>query len=191
MQNIKNASRSKKLIYVLLGIVVIVFFGYKVISNSNKQETQIDPKVIGTTSSQTVELNKEMEFPVQVINDSGQFLNQEEDVKFIITEAELKDTIKVKGEERKANQGQKYLILRIELQNDSSDRLAIISSKYVRLLGLEDKKFSPDFHNAMIAVDPLSVRRDLVAYIVNSDSKTFKFQIGELEGDKQLIEITF
>ena len=191
MQNIKNASRSKKLIYVLLGIVVIVFFGYKVISNSNKQETQIDPKVIGTTSSHTVELNKEMEFPVQVINDSGQFLNQEEDVKFIITEAELKDTIKVKGEERKANQGQKYLILRIELQNDSSDRLAIISSKYVRLLGLEDKKFSPDFHNAMIAVDPLSVRRDLVAYIVNSDSKTFKFQIGELEGDKQLIEITF
>ncbi|MBI2029704.1 hypothetical protein HYT02_04765 [Candidatus Gottesmanbacteria bacterium] len=191
MQRIKNASKFKKLFVLLSSIIAISFLGFRLVATNNKTANIVDPKVIGATSAQKVELNKEMEFEIQTINDSGQFLSKKDKIKFIITEAELKDSIKVKGEERKAGEGQKYLILRIELQNDTPDRLAIISGKYVRLLGLEDKKFSPDFHNAMIAIDPLSVRRDLVAYIVNSDSNTFKFQIGELEGEKQVIEITF
>lgn len=191
MQRIKSASKFKKLFVLLAGIITVSFLGFRLVSANNKTANVVDPKVIGATSSQKVELNKEMEFEIQTINDSGQFLSKKDKIKFIITEAELKDSIKVKAEERKASEGQKYLILRIELQNNTPDRLAIISSKYVRLLGLDDKKFSPDFHNAMIAVDPLSVRRDLVAYIVNADSKTFKFQIGELEGEKQVIEITF
>lgn len=191
MQRIKNATKFKKLLIVVIGLIALSTIGYRLFSGISKTASVVNPKVIGATSAQKVELNKVMDFEIQTINDSGQFLSKKDKIKFIITEAELKDSIKVKGEDRKVSDGQKYLILRIELQNDTPDRLAIISSKYVRLIGLEDKKFSPDFHNAMIAIDPLSVRRDLVAYIVNSDSKTFKFQIGDLEGDKQIIEITF
>lgn len=194
---LKNLITSKKLIYFILGFVILVFLGFqlfnnnkKLISNSSGSEQQ-DPKQIVSESDNKVDINREFEFNVSAINDQGQILKNQEKIKFKLIEAELKKDIKLKGESKKTNDGQKYLILRIELQNDSVNRVAIISNKYIRLVGDGEKKFSPDFHNAMIAIDPLSVRRDLVAYIVNDNVSNFTFQVGELEGDKQPIEIVF
>lgn len=192
MQQTKSFKNFKKFFYLLVGLLIIIILGYKVVSyNKAKSAKNPDPKSIVSETKQKVTLNKEFEFKVSVLNDQGQVLAKQGKIKFVISEAELKKDIKVKGEERKANSGQNYLILRLELQNDSSDRLAIISNKYIRLIGSDNKKYSPDFHNAMVAIDPLSVRRDLVAYIVNEDSKNFTFQVGELEGTKQSIEIAF
>lgn len=191
MQQTKSFRSFKKFFYIIAGSLIIIALIYSFIFNKSSSKA-VEPKSISSTSNQKVTLNREFEFSIPAINDQGQFIAKKEGkIKFIITEAELKDEIKVKGETRQAKEGQIYLILRIELQNDSPDRLAIISSKYVRLVGLENKKFSPDFHNAMVAVDPLSVRRDIVSFIVNKDSKNFNFQVGELEGEKQSIEIAF
>lgn len=192
MQPTRSFKAFKKLFYISVIFLIIAVFGYKLLINKKLTTSKkVDPKIIATEDEKKVSIGKEFEFKIPVINDQGQILAKEEEIKFIITEAALKEEIKLKGEAKKANQGQKYLILRIELQNDSSDRLAIISSKYIRLIGQENKKFSPDFHNAMVAIDPLSVRRDIVAYIVNNDSKNFTFQVGELEGEKQSLEIVF
>ncbi len=193
----KNIISSKKLIYFFIGFIILAFLGFKLFSN-NKQlisnssgSQQQDPKQIVSDNNEKVDINREFEFNVSAINDQGQILKSQEKIKFKLIEAELKKDIKLKGESKKANDGQKYLILRIELQNDSVNRVAIISNKYIRLVGEGEKKFSPDFHNAMIAIDPLSVRRDLVAYIVNDKVTNFIFQVGELDGDKQPIEIVF
>lgn len=192
MQPTRSFKAFKKLFYISVIFLIIAVFGYRLLmSKKLTTSKKVDPKTIATEDEKKVSIGREFEFKIPVINDQGQILAKEEEIKFIITEAALKEEIKLKGEAKKANQGQKYLILRIELQNDSSDRLAIISSKYIRLIGQENKKFSPDFHNAMVAIDPLSVRRDIVAYIVNNDSKNFTFQVGELEGEKQSLEIVF
>lgn len=190
MQQTKSFKSFKKVFYIVAGLLIVIILGYKTVSSKYSKPTP--PKQINSESSQKVTVNREFEFLIPAINDQGQFIARKEGkIKFIISEAELKKEIKVKNETRKASNGQNYLIIRIELQNDTPDRLAIISSKYVRLIGLDNKKFSPDFHNAMVAIDPLSVRRDIVAYIVNEDSRNFSFQVGELEGDKQAIEIAF
>lgn len=190
MQQTKSFKSFKKFFYIIACLLIVIVLGYNIVSRKISKTTP--PKQIESTSSQKVTVNREFEFLVTAINDQGQFIARKQGkIKFIISEAELKKEIKVKNETRKAGDGQSYLIIRIELQNDTPDRLAIISSKYVRLIGLENKKFSPDFHNAMVAIDPLSVRRDIVAYIVNENSKNFSFQVGELEGDKQSIEIAF
>lgn len=193
MQRFKNLKITRKYLYVLIGILIFGVLGYKIISlNKAAKAKSVNPKTITSQADQNVILSKEFQFNIQAINDQGQFIPKKtQKIKFIITDAELKKEIKVKNDVKKASDGQKYLILRIELQNDSADRLAIISNKYIRLIGENNKKFSPDFHNAMVAVDPLSVRRDLVAYIVNENAKNFTFQIGDLEGDKQSIEIAF
>lgn len=190
MQPTKSFKSFKKFFYIVAGLLIAIVLGYKIVSRKTSEATP--PKQIESANSQKVTVNREFEFLISAINDQGQFIAKKEGkIKFILSEAELKKEIKVKNETRKALEGQTYLIVRIELQNNTPDRLAIISSKYIRLIGLEDKKFSPDFHNAMVAIDPLSVRRDIVAYIVNEDSKNFSFQVGELEGDKQAIEIAF
>lgn len=191
MQQVKRFKIFKRYFYIIAGLIILVVLGYKIIVNKSSSKA-VEPKAIETQGNQIVTLNREFEFSIPAINDGGQFIAKKEGkIKFKLNEAELKKDIKVKGESRQASEGQIYLILRIELQNDTPDRLAIISSKYVRLIGLENKKFSPDFHNAMVAVDPLSVRRDIVAFIVNKDSKNFTFQVGELEGEKQSIEVAF
>lgn len=191
MQQLKRFKTFKRYFYIIAGLIILGIFGYKMISGKNPSKA-VEPKALETQGNQIVTLNREFEFSIPAINDSGQIIPKKEGkIKFKLNEAELKKDIKVKGESRQAGDGQTYLIIRIELQNDSPDRLAIISSKYVRLIGLENKKFSPDFHNAMVAVDPLSVRRDIVAFIVNKDSKNFTFQVGELEGEKQSIEVAF
>ncbi len=191
MQQTKSFTTFKKFFYIIAGLLIIAVFGYTLLIKKSPSKA-IQPKTIESGSSEKVTLNREFEFLIPAINDMGQFIQKGEGkIKFVLSEAELKNEIKVKGESRKAQEGQKYLILRIELQNDTPGRLAIISSKYIRLIGLENKKFSPDFHNAMVAVDPLSVRRDIVAFIVNQDSKNFTFSVGELEGQKQSIEIAF
>lgn len=182
---------NKKFIYLSVSILIIISIPFFLLNKNSKAKSQENPKAIVTSPQKRVELNRDFEFAIQVINDQGNFTNKTKKIKFILTDAELKKEIKLKGESKEANEGQLYLILRIELQNDTSDRLAIISNKYIRLTDPNSKKYSPDFHNAMIAIDPLSVRRDLVAYIVNADTKTFTFQVGELEGEKQPIEISF
>lgn len=193
MQPTKSFKSFKKFFYIFAGLVIIIVLGYKIFTSVKKTNTQAtNPKAITSQAEQKVSLNKEFEFKIPAINDQGQMIVRKEgQIKFVLTDAELKKEIKVKNETKKANDGQNYLILRIELQNDTADRLAIISNKYIRLIGENNKKFSPDFHNAMVAIDPLSVRRDLVAYIVNQNAKNFTFQIGELEGQKQSIEMAF
>lgn len=192
MNQFKKLKMNKKAFYIILGIILLSILGFKLVAKvKNNTSSKSDPKEIVSTAKQKVELNREFEFKIPIVDDQGRFSVKHEKIKFILTEAEIKEDIKVKGEDRKAKEGQNYLILRIELQNDSPNRLAIISNKYVRLIGLDEKKYSPDFHNAMVAIDPLSVRRDLVAYIINKDSKSFKFQVGDLEGEKQMIEIAF
>lgn len=191
MQQTRSFKTFKKFFYIIAGILIIIALGYTVYIKKSPSKA-VEPKSIESKSSGKVVLNREFEFSIPAINDQGQFIAKRNgQIKFILIEADLKTEIKVKGESRQAKEGQTYLILRIELQNNTPDRLAIISSKYVRLIGLENKKFSADFHNAMVAVDPLSVRRDIVAFIVNENSKNFTFQVGELEGEKQSIEIAF
>ncbi len=187
----KRLVRNKRFVFLIITFLIIASGSYFAFIKEDKAQGSSNPKSIATSPEKKVDLNREFEFDIQVINDQGNFLTTKEKIKFILTDAELKDEIKLKGEPKKANDGQQYLILRIELQNNSSSRLAIISNKYIRLTDPDGKKYSPDFHNAMIAIDPLSVRRDLVAYIVNTSTKTFNFQVGELDGDKQSIEIAF
>lgn len=192
MQPTKSFKSFKKIIYIFAGLIIIIALGYQLFIKNKKSNSKVpDPKVITSQAEQKVNINREFEFKISLINDQGQLLSKQGKVKFLITDAELKKDIKVKNEDKKAADKQKYLIIRIELQNNTTDRLAIISNKYIRLVGSDGKKYSPDFHNAMVAIDPLSVRRDIVAYIVNEDSKNFTFQVGELETEKQSIEIAF
>lgn len=192
MQQLPSFKVFKKYLYIFAGLVILGVLGFKVLTYKKPvTPKKTDPKTVVSASEQKVILNRDFEFKIPMINDQGQLLSKQGKVKFVLTDAELQNEIKLKGETKKTNNNQKYLLLRIELQNDTSDRLAIISNKYVRLIGNDGKKYSPDFHNAMVAVDPLSVRRDLVAYIVNNDAKNFTFQVGELDGQKQPIEIAF
>lgn len=172
-------------IAVLVLALLIGFFAFQNSRNSRtsgKTSAVTDNKVAPALAR--VAVDKSWMFPIPAaIKASG-------DVKFTITTAEKKDQLKVKNTGTKATSGKDYLLLRLEIDNPSTERIKFMSSDFIRLVA-GDKKYAPDFHNGVINLDPISTRKDLVAFSVGEETKKFIFQIGELSKDKETIEIEF
>jgi len=133
----------------------------------------------------TVSVGKSFEF--RAVNAKKELVP----VSFTITSMERKDEIRVKDKPRKLTGNKDYLLIRIEIQNDTTDRVAIATTDHIRLVEENGKLFAPDYHNGNVVIDPLSVRRDIVSFVVDEGVKKFTFQVGELTGDKQKIEVAF
>lgn len=180
---------SSKLVKILL-VLAITFVGYRLVvqprASTTKKEIVVEKPIETKPAKATAEVNKSFEFETPVIDGKGT-----EEVTFTIVSAELKDQIKVQGKIQEATKGQLYLLLRLEIENETSNKLAFTSNDYIRLVDAQEKKYSPDFHNATVIIDPLSVRKDLISFIVDGKAKNFKFLVGELEEEKETVEINF
>lgn len=174
---------------VFIGVValLLVFIFARVVApkrntvsktNSNSQTQESKPTA-------TVEINKSFEFKAIDAD------KKEVPVTFTLVSAERKDEIKVKEESRKPVAGKDYLLVRIEIQNSKTQRVAIATADRVRLEGDNGKLYSPDYHNGNVVIDPISTKKDLIAFAVDIKQKTFVFQVGELDGEKQKVEVNF
>lgn len=171
---------------IILTLIVAAVVGYFIYANQGDSQKKTKPSTTTAPVKASVEVNAPFQFDIP---QNGKLAPQQ--IKFTILRAERKDEIKVKGEARKATQGHDFLLLRLELDNPSPKRIKFVSSDFIRLLGAEDKKYSPDFHNGAVVLDPISVRRDLVSFIVDQDAKNFTLLVGELDKDKQQVNIEF
>lgn len=177
--------KNPKLIVLILIVAAIV--GYFIYSNQGDSQRKAKPSPITAPVKASVEVNTPFQFDIPQ-NGTKQAPQQ---IKFTILRAERKDEIKIKGEVRKATPGHDFLLIRLELDNPSPQRIKLVSSDFIRLVGAEDKKYSPDYHNGAIVLDPISVRRDLVSFIVDQDARKFTLLVGELDKDKQQVNIEF
>ena len=179
-----TSSKLFKLLFVLL----ILFIGYRLVIRPRffQKETTVQTPAPGKPAKATAEVKRSFEFPAPRVGKKG-----EKEVTFTLVSAELKDEIKVKGVPRKAGKDSLFLLLRLEIENETTDKLSLTPSDFIRLVSKEEKKFAPDFHNATIIIDPLSVRKDLVSFIVPKDEKNFTLLVGELEEEKETVEISF
>lgn len=175
-------------LFKLLFVLMIFFGGYQILVRPrlSRTATSVTQPLPSKPAKATVDLNKSFEFKATVVGGEGT-----EEVVFTIVSAELKDEIKVKGESRKANKDKQFLLFRLEIENETTEKLAMTPSDLIRLVDKEDKKYAPDFHNAVIVIDPLSVRKDLLSFVVDESQKNFKILVGELKGKKETVEIDF
>jgi len=114
-----------------------------------------------------------------------------EKIKFDLVSAEKVNQVARQGTPVKAPENQEFLILALELGNDTKETLYFSSAEVVRLLEGE-KRFAPDFHNQTVEIMPLSVKKDEVAFLVPKGNKQFKIQIGDVEQEqKEEVKIQF
>jgi hypothetical protein len=177
---------SKKNIFIAVIVLILIFLFARVVVSARNRVSKVDNGVVTQESKLTafVEINKSFEF--KAIDAS----KKEVPITFTIVSAERKDSIKVKGEDRKPVAGKDYLLLRIEMQNGKTQRVAIATSDRIRL-DENGKLFAPDYHNGNVVIDPISTKKDIIAFAVDAKQKTFTFQIGELDGEKQKVEVNF
>lgn len=114
-------------------------------------------------------------------------------MKVSISSAEKTNQVLVKDQTFTAKNNKLFLIVNIELKNDSTQVLNITPGDLFRLAYAEnlDTKYAPDLHNNVVPVAPISTRPDRLGFVVPQDGKDFKLYVGELEGKKEEIALKF
>lgn len=189
----KRFRLSKQLIAIILiflvGAMIFGFWFKKTMSDKNyiaASSTGDQEKV--TPPYATKQLDREFSFPLR--DDKGKEVST---FKYIVQNAELTREIIVKGQKGTAVKGRTFLIINLKINNDSKQRIQINSRDYIRLMvnGNDKELLAPDIHNDPVEVQPISTKFTRLGFAINDSDKNLKLQIGEIEGDKQFIELSF
>lgn len=180
-KNVRLFAINKKLfggilIVVLLFITIGIFRGRK------------SPTTAQSVKSITQKVEKSYDFPA--LGNNGKTAPSK--IKFKIVSAEKTNQVLVKDQTFTAKNRKLFLIVNIELKNDATSALNIVPGDLIRLsFGADDNKYAPDLHNNLVLVSALSTKVDRVGFVIPEDTSEFKFIVGELEGKKEEIKITF
>lgn len=184
MTDLKNLILKQKFTIGALVVGVIVLIAVFSGSDGKAATSSKTSPSASVNPASTVQVNKTFTF--NAINAQKKAVP----VTLTIGSVELKKEIKVQDETKTSGQGKQFLLMRIEIENSLTEKLAITTADLIRLTA-GTKKFAPDYHNATVVLDPLSIRKDLIAFIVSNNDKEFTFQIGELAGDKEPVTVKF
>lgn len=190
----KNYSLPKRKYLVVLGVfilVVTISFLVKGMLNSGSNKSVLgasDTRLALPGAKASKELNKEFGFPLK--DDTGKSVSN---VKFVIETAELRDQIVVKGQKASSVAGRTFLILNLKLVNEFTKPVEIKTSDYIRLsVNNNDTEWlAPDMNNDPVAVQAISTKYTRVGFPINDTDKNLKLRIGEIEGEKQIVDLNF
>lgn len=186
-------ARSKNFVSVLLsqkpiklGIVAVIAiavvgFGVKALSGkSNQEDKQLAGVSLGandnTKESVKIDLNQTIDIPV----DSTQ-----QDITYTIVDAEIKDTIVLKGTNARAVDGKQFLILNLKLSNRSEQRVRLNTRDYVRLgVNGQEERLAPSIHNDPVEVQPISDQYTRLGFSVNKSDTDYVLYLGEISEEK-------
>ena len=174
--------------------VAIVGFGFWFKTASEKVSPANANNVLGSSSEQaappyaTRTIDKEYSFPLR--NEKG---DKVAEFKYVVQSAELTREIIVKGQKGSAVQGRAFLVLNLKLNNDSKQKIQVATRDYIRVFvnGNEAEPLAPDIHNDPVEVQPISTKFTRIGFAINDTDTNLKLQIGEIEGEKQYVDLTF
>lgn len=134
------------------------------------------------------DINRDFEFPLK--NAQNKVVSK---IKFTLQNAELRNEIVVKGQKAQAVTGRKFLILNLKISNDFNRSIQIDSRDYVRLAvkGKEEEWLAPEIHNDPVEAQAISVKYTRLGFAVDDNQKNFILQVGEINQDKEKIELNF
>lgn len=186
-RNLKNKNLLQALI---IGVVAVSFLGLvfyfgrsRVASTANVLSGRpVAPKAIDKTN-----LNRVYEFPIR--DNKGVEVSK---IRYEITSIELYDSIIYKGQRARAVEGRAFLILNLKLLNQYTQEIAINSRDYIRLsVNKKDEKIAPDIHNDPVKVQAISTKYTRIGFPINeSDKNNLNLYVGEINGEKQAIDVS-
>lgn len=176
------SKKVRNIFFVVLIGVALFAVGSRVVGRSEAQDTRME--VMGAKSVQ--ELNKELTFPLRTVE--GEEVSN---FKFEVINAEKRDEIVVKGQRATAIKGRTFLIITLKITNNYSSPIEINTRDYIRLSinGNEDEWLAPDIHNDPVAVQAISTKFTRVGFPVNDSDSNLVLRVGEIEGEKESINL--
>lgn len=174
----------KKLIVGLIAIIIVVVILNSIFLGNNKNNKNTPAKTI------SAEISKSFDFPA--LNNSGKPAGNNK-IRLTIASAEKTNQVLVNDKVYTAKNSKLFLIINLEFKNDISQPLNILPGDLIRLSynGDESNKFAPDLHNNLVPVAAISTKLDRIGFVIPEKAKDFKLYIGELEGKKEEVQISF
>ncbi len=193
--NFRNFNRKKAMkigfplligVLALVGLVSIARGLPNAQNNLNSSSDNI--KVPDATS--TIELNRKFAFPLR--DDKGKEVGKFD---FIVERAELRKQIIVQGKRATAVDGRIFLVFDLKVVNDLKFPMELPTRNFMRIILNNNNKelLAPDIHNDPVEVQAISTKYTRLGLAIDESTskETIRVQVGEVDGDKQTIELNF
>lgn len=145
--------------------------------------------VAGTAQEATAALSLSQSYTFDGRNDQAKVVDKHP-IKMTFVSAELNRKILIKGQPATARDGKIFLVVNMDLENQSSDRMYLPVYDMIRLQE-GDKLRAPDVHNSLVQIDPISSKGTRIGFLIDDKGRDFSLKIGELTGTKQTIDLKF
>lgn len=172
--------------FAVLTLVVLVALAFG-LSNPNSSI----PLVSGVNQTnfspaKQTTLNRKFEIPIR--KQTGETTGN--NLVFSLTTVDQSNRILIQGKPATARATKTFIILNMEVQNSTNDQLTVKPVDLIRLIATDGKSFAPDVHNNDVIVEPISIKRTRVGFVVDENQTNFKFTVGEINGQKETIEVS-
>lgn len=187
MERKLNLSQSKiTLLFCIILLIIAVSLGFIFLKKPrNSQTPRVEPssKVFQKNTS----LNRIWDFAAY--DQRGKALDAK--ITFSLVSAQKTNQIFVKNKPIRTTPENAFLVLSMELKNDTDTRVFFYPSDFIRLLTPDGKKFEADIKNLRLEIAPFSTKKDKLAFLINSDQNEFQIQIAEIIGKTETIYFSF
>lgn len=127
-------------------------------------------------------------FQVVALTKDGK--NTNGNFKVDVTGAYRAPQLLVQGQTVVARNNKDFMVINMEITNNYNQPLYMYPVDSFRLIDAAGKKFAPTAHQGNVEVRPQSTKTSNVGFIVPTDLKKFKIEVGQLTGDKVLLEFS-
>lgn len=181
----ESLKQNKKLIFIVAIFAIGILLGAKLFSGKSTPQTTTASQTDATIA--TAGLNSDFEFPLK--DSSGKEISS---VKIKASNAVLKREVIIKGSRSAAQNGKAFLTIDLEITNDYNKSIDVNTRNYFRLKSESNNSWlAPDIHNDPVKVQAISTKTTRIGFIVDETTKKYILRIGEIDGDKQEVEINF
>ena len=165
--------------------ILAIFFGTKILNkNPLTQNLGVSSQTDFSPAKQTA-IGKRLEIPIRTAK------GVETADKLIITSTTVDraNRILIQGKPATARDTKAFLIINLEIENSTVNQLTVRPVDFIRLQDDAGRNFAPDVHNDDVTVEPVSIKKTRVGFVVDESQNTFKFLFGELNGTKEVVEV--
>lgn len=177
--------KSKGLLLTVVLVILVVAGIIWVKSNNDSTATLSDQTYV--SEGDKAELNKK--FSIAIRTSDGKETGQALVVN--VTSLQRTGRILYKGKPLVSREGKDFIVINIEIENSTNNRLTVRPVDFFRLVADNGKNYAPDIQTDPVKVEPLSSKNTRTIYIVGDNQKNLRFMIGEIKGEnKETVEVT-
>ncbi|OGD93958.1 hypothetical protein A3C33_04735 [Candidatus Curtissbacteria bacterium RIFCSPHIGHO2_02_FULL_42_58] len=176
----------KRALLLVLVIAALSLFAIVRVKGTPQNPLTIAGSQTDFSPQTQISVNRKFEIPIR--NAKG--ADTGDKLAVTLTTIDSSKKILIQGKPATARDTKAFLILNLEIENSITNQLTVRPVDFIRLVDEQNRSFAPDVHNNEVTVEPVSIKKTRVGFVVDEEKKNFKFFFGEISGEKQTIEIS-